>query len=248
MKWFFYGLLAANAAFFAWIHFHPQNSVRPAVSTVAPTAGARLTLLRELPSPPPLRSPTTAPAATPATIPATARATAPATTIAARSVAKSAAAPAAARVSQCWRISGFESKESAGHAAHKLSRTGVQVRRRGSMKSETTRYWIILPPYRSVASARVALETLRKSGIKDYYLIRGGDDKNGISLGVYSGHDAARRRYREIQRLRLHPRIQEIAVPATTWWIEFERPHGKEERWRRALDMADRTLPLSACR
>ena len=239
MKWFFYGLLAANAAFFAWIHFHPQNSVRPAVSTVAPTAGARLTLLRELPSPPPLRSPTTAPATAPVAAPATT----PATTIA----AKSAATPAA-RVSLCWRISGFESKKSAAHAALLLSRTGVQVRRRGSMKSETTRYWIILPPYRSVASARVALETLRKSGIKDYYLIRGGDDKNGISLGVYSGHDAARRRYREIQRLRLHPRIQEIAVPATTWWIEFERPHGKEERWRRALDMADRTLPLSACR
>ena len=224
MKWFFYGLLAANAAFLAWIHWHPVASVAPAPAMVDHEGGSRLTLLSELPKLPPLRA-KEAPTAPPASSPA-----------------------ASAVKLQCLRISGFDSEAKAMGAGHKLQRAGAQLRHHGSDSGETTRYWIMLPPYRSAAAARPALERLRRHKMTDYYLVHGGDNKNAISLGVYSTHAAARRRAQEIRNIGLRPRIQEIKILVRRWWLDFDWPAKEGERWRSALGKSDSQLPVQACR
>lgn len=247
MKWFFYGLLLANVAFFGWIRLHPHAGTAPAAPTERPAGGSRLTLLRELPKLPPLRSATTALAATaPASIaPAAPPKHAP-PPVASTGV-PSATKVAVRTTSPCRRISGFESEAGARRAARALRRAGVKLRGRGSVSTEENRYWIILPPFKSMTAARAAVARLHKAGVKDYYLLRGGDNKNAISLGVYSGHEAARRRYWEIRNLKFHPRIQKITISATRWWVDFEPAGGGSGHWRDALGAGERNLPVSAC-
>lgn len=264
MKWFFYGLLAANAALFGWIYWHPLHTSASQSSAIVPQTGNRLTLLHELPKLPPARvaaatptsapkPPPPAPVPIPAAVanhnPAPAPAPVPAPAAKPKEASKATAAPVrSAAKSHCLRIAEFTSEADAIRAARRLQHAGARIRARGKVSSTDSRYWIILPPFRSAKAAHAALAQLQRSGLKDYYLVRSGDNKNAISLGVYSSHDAARRRYREIRDLKFHPRIQEISVPTVSWWVDFDWPAGKGERWREALNESDRALPVAACR
>lgn len=61
-------------------------------------------------------------------------------------------------------------------------------------------YWVVFPPLPSEAAAKVKINEMASLNIKDALIIREGDWKNAISLGVFGAEEAARVHLREQER------------------------------------------------
>jgi hypothetical protein len=234
MKGFLAGLLLLNLVLLAWSWWQVEPELPTGMAPIAAvTAGPGLVLLQELETPLAVRHETAAvaPASPPESEPSPALAE-PVVDIAAAVPEAVAAAPAVA----CLRVAGFESEAVAGRVAEALRQDGGDVRRLGEEVGVTTRFWVMLPPAKSAAAAVPLLERLQRAGVKDFYLIRNGENVNAISLGVYSAKASAQRRVEQLRRLKLTPRIEEITLPRSRWWLELEWPAEKtEDAWRRLL-------------
>lgn len=245
MKWFFICMLAANLALLGWNWQHAGDNghSEQGAASVAPPPGPRLALLGEADVPiRGRREPAVIAVPPPAAVAeATAAAAEPGV-----------APPSDARVAtalRCIRLRSLESQAAAAGVIKALQEGGATVRGQGEEAGEIKRYWVMLPPGGSAAAATPVLERLQRAGIKDFYLIRSGKNVNAISLGVYSSKDAAQNRLRQIQELKLAPRIEEITLPAKRWWVEFDWPAAERDTaWRGLLPRSVRDVLVAACR
>jgi hypothetical protein len=62
-----------------------------------------------------------------------------------------------------------------------------------------TRHWVIFPPLPSAESAAGKLDELIATGLEDAFVVKDGDWRNAISLGLYASADAAHRRVLEVE-------------------------------------------------
>lgn len=62
-----------------------------------------------------------------------------------------------------------------------------------------TRRWVIFPPLPSPQSAAAKLSELAAAGVQDAFVVKEGDWRNAISLGLYANDEAARRRVSEVE-------------------------------------------------
>ncbi len=60
-------------------------------------------------------------------------------------------------------------------------------------------YWLIFPPLPSEAASQVKLKEMAALKVQDAFIIKDGNWKNGISFGLYSTEDSARRYMRELE-------------------------------------------------
>lgn len=60
-------------------------------------------------------------------------------------------------------------------------------------------YWVIFPPLPTAAATQVKLKEIAALKVKDAFIIKDGTWKNGISFGLYSTEDAARRYLRDLE-------------------------------------------------
>lgn len=60
-------------------------------------------------------------------------------------------------------------------------------------------YWVIFPPLPSPEAGNAKLRELTALKVQQAFIIKDGNWKNGISLGLYASEEAARRRLREIE-------------------------------------------------
>ena len=60
-------------------------------------------------------------------------------------------------------------------------------------------YWVIFPPLPSEAASQVKLKEMAALKVKDAFIIKDDNWKNGISFGLYSTEDSARRYMRELE-------------------------------------------------
>lgn len=267
MRWFFAGLLLVNIAFLAWHWQRAGVDVVPAAGRVSsgPASGTGLTLLSELDAMPGQRPAVQtvvpeeppAPAAEPGE-PAEVTAAEPQDEGPAQEPPPAVAdTPIAAAMAEpvaeipktlCQRLFYLESQADAQVIAKALQKVGGESIREGHEAHNKKRYWVLLPPVSSAATTSATIERLKKAGIKDYYLIRSGESKNAISLGVFSSPDAAQRRIRQIRDLKLKPRMDEINVPTERWWVEFSWPQLRpESEWRTALPKEQRKIEAALC-
>lgn len=249
MKWFFAGLLVTNLALLGGAWMSSDRGQELVAASVTP-AGPGLILLGELEKSLPLRSEAgeEVAAAAHVTEPVQAVET-PATVTAVPAEPEATAESTPDAQFSCLRLAGLESKSIAATAAQVLAQGGGLVKRQGEEAGETKRYWVMLPPVASPTAATPILQRLERAGVKDFYLIRSGENANAISLGVYSAKDSAQRRVQQIRALKLKPRIEEIALPVKRWWLEFDWPvDGNPEAWRALLPRELRATAVKVCR
>jgi hypothetical protein len=82
----------------------------------------------------------------------------------------------------------------AARAAEALEGLGVKTRER--RQEDAARWWVVMAPLPTRAAANARVAELRKQGVDDVTVIDedAGGQRNGISLGLYSSEDGARRR------------------------------------------------------
>ncbi|MEN8168595.1 MAG: SPOR domain-containing protein [Pseudomonadota bacterium] len=124
----------------------------------------------------------------------------------------------------CYQSSLLATVSDAKSLQQLLAKRGIKQSKRETVETNKANYWLMLKPYKSRAKANEAGEILKKKRVKDFFIVRSGSYENAVSLGVFSTHERAEQRYKEIVSLKARlrkPVIEAIELPAKRMLVKF---------------------------
>lgn len=121
----------------------------------------------------------------------------------------------------CATLGPFEQLEMAQLAEERLESYGSLATVRESGGQIRSGFWVYLPPYSSRSEAKRIEDELRGKNVSDLFIVTGSDQRNAISLGLFSTPERADQRAAEIGRLGYTPRVAERFRDATVYWVDF---------------------------
>ncbi len=132
---------------------------------------------------------------------------------------------------QCLRVSGIRSETQLKSLRRGLQELGADAFQTGSESVSVTanvKYWVMLPPYPSLAKATETAAALQAVKIKDFFVVRNGEYENAVSLGVFSTRERAEWRKAQIAELKggqWKAKIEEMgsASEGEYFWISFHQ-------------------------
>lgn len=136
-------------------------------------------------------------------------------------VGESEAAPLAQLADACATVGPFEQLEMAQVARERLQALGSPASVRETGGQIRSGFWVYLPPYSSRDEAKRIEDELRGKNVSDLFIVTGSEQRNAISLGLFSTPERADQRAAEIGRLGYTPRVAERFRDATVYWVDF---------------------------
>ncbi|MEJ2761818.1 MAG: SPOR domain-containing protein, partial [Gammaproteobacteria bacterium] len=97
---------------------------------------------------------------------------------------------------------------------------GTRVRSTNSRNRQF--FWIYLAPQESRKGAMELLQDLQKKGVSDYRLVRRGKLENAVSLGVFSSQSAVNDRLAELQNKGYKPVVVPYSGVNRVYWLDVK--------------------------
>ena len=212
MRFLLMVLVLANLGFFAWQHWHGSDREDIPAGRADSTLAKGLVLVGEQTdaAQPPVRSPIIA------ETPAEMTADAPVSD----DKASTDVSPAT-----CASLGPFDQRDTATLALERLNGLGLDAVLRETGGQIRSGFWVYLPPFPSRSDAKQVEDELRDKNVRDLFIVTGSEQRNAISLGLFSTPERADQRAAEIGRLGYVPRVAERFRDASVYWVDFvERP------------------------
>jgi len=210
VRWLFLLLVISNLALAGWLYWR-DDAPRPMTAIPSKIPGkVRLQLLSELPPnslEPTPHFETAAEMPPPSLTTDTASVEQP---VISSTASLSGDSSGQEQVGRCVRISSLAREDDLDALIPKLAAIKPVVIDSGEEFTERQTYWVMIPPYKTNSAARDAASKLAKAKVRDFLVIRSGEFKDGISLGLFSQKDGAESRLKEILALKLNIRSPEI--------------------------------------
>ncbi|KPQ01212.1 SPOR domain-containing protein [Marinobacter sp. HL-58] len=120
----------------------------------------------------------------------------------------------------CVRLGWFETAESARDAYRSLGSPGMAYEVLEEERELSPLHWVIIPP-QPEDRAQVLFQDLQRRGI-DAYLVRRGENKNAISLGLFESEQAAEEVLAEKKRQNLNAILANFPRNQISYALVFE--------------------------
>jgi hypothetical protein len=133
----------------------------------------------------------------------------------------------------CAEFGPFDDSDAASRAAAVLKARGIAVIVTTRTKAVQSGYWVYFPPFATYDAAKAMETKLRRRGIKDVFIVGDGEQRNAISLGVFSDSARAARRRDALRKLGFKPKLG-------------RRLRDEDRYWLRATAAAGEVLPQAA--
>lgn len=127
----------------------------------------------------------------------------------------------------CATLGPFEQLEAADVVRGRLEVAGNRAVLRETGGQIRSGFWVYLPPFPSRAAAEDIEDELRGKGVEDLFIVTASEQRNAISLGLFSTPERADQRAAEIGRLGYAPRVAERFRDATVYWVDFVETPGE---------------------
>ncbi|MFO7305909.1 MAG: SPOR domain-containing protein [Gammaproteobacteria bacterium] len=124
----------------------------------------------------------------------------------------------------CTSVGPFAELAEAAQAQAALRGAGFMPRQRVEQGELWVGYWVSVQNIATRADAEEALQTLRRGGIDDVYLMPGNDPSYTLSLGVFSDYQRAQRRADNARALGLEPTITDRKRAGSVYWLDVDLP------------------------
>lgn len=131
------------------------------------------------------------------------------------------------RSATCATLGPFEQLEAADVVRGRLEMSGNRAVLRETGGQIRSGFWVYLPPYPSRAAAEDIEDELREKDVEDLFIVTASEQRNAISLGLFSTPERADQRAAEIGRLGYAPRVAERFRDATVYWVDFVETPGE---------------------
>lgn len=141
--------------------------------------------------------------------------------------------PSSANV-RCLSIGPFTTQDALRSAMRRLTPQAERIQLRELPGTELLGYRVYLPPAPSRRDAVTLAAQLRSRGVRDYYLVTAGPQKNAIALGLYRDLASAEQRRAELKRLGVTAVLEARSQALTNAWIDLVI--AADIDWRALLD------------
>ena len=93
---------------------------------------------------------------------------------------------------------------------------------RGREEKEQPLYWVYIKPKKNRNAAMAVGESLKANRINDYYVIREGDNINGISLGYFRNKNGATGLVKRVRQLGFDVVLEPVFKTYTVYWLDYQ--------------------------
>lgn len=226
MRWFFLLLLLGNVLYFGW-ELDRDTKMRMRVSTVVqpvPAAAAKLNLVRELDDPLPVRSTRDTIETSTGSVSGDGNEAPPLSEALVGKLPDISTGGLSSGLTGSYCITyGPLPEQSLATGLNDWFRSrnaGTRIRR--SEQEEGGLLWIYLAPAETRAEAMAMLDELKDQGIRDYRLIRRGNLKNAVSLGLFSSQSSVNQRLAELTGKGYKPVVVPYTDVSRIYWVDVE--------------------------
>lgn len=135
----------------------------------------------------------------------------------------------------CLTLGPFATPQDLRAARVALQSQVVRMRSRQELTTQSTNWWVYLPPRASRAQALAMAQRLGERHIRDYFVVSAGDQPNAISLGLFKDPANARNRRDEIVTAGFPARMQARSEDVPEYWLDLVATGGSELDWREGI-------------
>lgn len=121
----------------------------------------------------------------------------------------------------CYTLGPFKDRQKVDEVSRLLDAYTKTVTVRKRQESERYRYWVYLFDAADREEAIATSKVLAKNKLKDYYIVRGGENNNRISLGHYREKASAERRMLQLKSLGYSPALEVIYRQFDLFWLDY---------------------------
>ncbi len=127
-----------------------------------------------------------------------------------------------ARLPICRTLGPIETEQQAEKFAVALADQVSRVRRREEKNTKIDSYWVLAPPQGTRAETRRVVANLKKSGVKDLWIMPKGEFKGYISLGIYAREARTKRRRAQLAAHGLETNVRPRFNEQPRFWLDLE--------------------------
>lgn len=138
----------------------------------------------------------------------------------------------------CLSLGPFATPQDLRNARQALAAEVTRMRSRQEQTSQTSGWWVYLPPAASRAQALEQVRELSAHHISDYFVVGSGDQSNTISLGVFKDPANARKRRDEIVAAGFPARMSERSESVPEYWLDLVVADSAHFDWRSRIHAA----------
>ncbi len=138
-------------------------------------------------------------------------------------------------VESCFALGPFRSQAEVQRTFAALEPFIERSRERREVTETTDGFWVFLP---AVATREEAIEQARQlaqAGVRDYYVVTGGDSENTVSLGVYGDRANADFRAETLIDQGFDARVEQRTEPGTQFWLDYSPRANAVAPWQRVV-------------
>ena len=122
---------------------------------------------------------------------------------------------------QCLRLGPFDSEAQAGTLRDRFAGRSRSIAINKSTRQEQKFFWVYLEAVSSDVQAKERLEDLKSKGITDLFMVRKGEMKNAVSLGVFRSQESVRNRLAELKNRGYQPLVVPRYETKTEYWLNL---------------------------
>lgn len=123
---------------------------------------------------------------------------------------------------RCHAIGPLLSREAAERISGHLEGAGAgHVRVTTEARPVPAGFWVHLPPFPSRGEAEAVVSDLRAMGFRDYFVVPVGDQRNAVSLGLFSSRARALDRQKELEGLGVEAQIETRMREEPVFHVEY---------------------------
>lgn len=133
-------------------------------------------------------------------------------------------------VASCGAFGPFQRGAIGREVIDLLNGRGFDASLRRDSLDKTVGYWVVIPPLKDRETALAKVARLRESGITDIRRFVKGEQKNGISLGVFSSRENALKRQKAVSAKGHSSRIIPRTITLPIYWVDYRADRGRVEQ------------------
>ena len=127
----------------------------------------------------------------------------------------------------CFTLGPFKKLEKLRAVTRGIKEYVVDASFRSREEKEQAMFWVYLDPLENYKEAKALADRLKKSQVKDYFIVNSGPKNNGISLGHFREKNRAYIHAGHIKGLGFEPKVETIFKTYTIFWLDYDVASGK---------------------
>jgi len=126
----------------------------------------------------------------------------------------------------CFTLGPFRELDTLRALTRNIKEYVDEVGFRSRDEKEPSLFWVYLPPLKNKVQAGKIGKQLKAKKIKDFYIIRSGEKKNGISLGQFRNKGGAYRLAKKVTKLGFNVEVEPLFKTYTLYWLDYRLVDG----------------------